>query len=117
MSVDSQLRSFDKVKEWLNLATSKAPLTQGRATLVHFWSIGSEISKNNMSQIAELRDERKREGLRVIAVHTPHSENERNKHVLLSALQALNMTEPCALDNDHTIRDAFFNDGQNEPAY
>jgi Serine/threonine protein kinase len=117
MSVDSQLRSFDKVKEWLNLATSKAPLTQGRPTLVHFWSIGSEISKNNMSQIAELRDERKREGLRVIAVHTPHSENEKNKNVLLSALQALNMTEPCALDNDHTIRDAFFNDGETEPAY
>ena len=93
MSVDSQLRNFDNVKEWLNLATSRAPLTQGRATLVHFWSIGSESSKNNLSQIAELRDERKREGLRVIAVHAPHSEKDKNKNVLLGAMQALNMFE------------------------
>jgi tRNA A-37 threonylcarbamoyl transferase component Bud32 len=117
MSVDSQLRAFDKIKEWLNHATARAPQIRGRATLVHFWSINSEVSKNNLSQVAELRDERKREGLRVIAVHSPHSAKEKDKQVLLGALKALNVTEPCALDNDHALRDAFFNGSEDEPAY
>ena len=51
---------------------------QGHPTLVHLWSISSETSKTNLAQVAELRDQRKREGLRVIAVHVPQSDAEKN---------------------------------------
>jgi hypothetical protein len=117
MDIDSQLPSFDPVKEWLNHTAPKPPHTRGRITLVHFWSIGSEPAKNNLAQLAQMRDERKREGLRVIAVHSPHSENEKSKLTLVGALQALNITEPCALDNDHKLRNTFLNGHETDPAY
>ena len=68
--LDKQLPSFAAVTEWLN-RHGTAVQTRGRPTLVHFWSISSETAKTNLAQVAALRAQRKREGLRVIAVHTP----------------------------------------------
>ena len=76
MKVDVQLPSFERASEWLNGQTT-AQQTKGHPTLVHFWSLSSETSKTNLAQVAELRDQRKREGLRVIAVHVPQSEAEK----------------------------------------
>ena len=106
MKVDLQLPSFEGVTEWLNQKHATIP-TKGRPTLVHFWSISSETSKNNLSQVAQLRDERKREGLRVIAVHVPQSEPEKDLSAVRAAVARLNLTEPCALDNEYKLRNAF----------
>lgn len=122
MKVDSQLPSFEGVSEWLNLATPDARKiisreTKGRPTLVHFWSIRSQVSKNSFSQVAELRNRGKRDGLRVIAVHIPNSEAEKNSQTVREVVDKLQLTEPCALDNDHKLRDAFFNRPGLVPAY
>lgn len=122
MKVDSQLPSFEGVTEWLNLATPDARerltrKTRGRPTLVHFWSINSQLSKNNFSQLAELRTRGKRDGLRAIAVHVPSSESEKDAHAVQEAMAKFQLTEPCALDNDHKLRDAFFNGPGLVPAY
>jgi serine/threonine-protein kinase len=102
MKVDLQLPSFDGATEWLN-RQSKTLQTKGHPTLVHFWSISSETSKINLAQVAELRDHRKREGLRVIAVHVPQSERDKDPATVRRAITSLNLTEPCALDNDHKL--------------
>ena len=99
MKVDLQLPSFERATEWLNGQTT-ARQTKGHPTLVHFWSISSESSKINLTHVAELRDQRKREGLRVIAVHVPQSEAQKNPRTVRDAIARLNLTEPCALDND-----------------
>jgi eukaryotic-like serine/threonine-protein kinase len=122
MKVDTQLPSFEGVTEWLNHATPNAEEaiareTKGRPTLVHFWSINSQISKTNFPQVAELRNRGKRDGLRVIAVHIPRSEEEKNAQAVRDAIAKLYLTEPCALDNDHNMRDAFFNKPGLVPAY
>lgn len=109
--------SFAGVTEWLNQATPNAGETKGRATLVHFWAISSETSVTNLAHIAELRDRRKREGLRVIAVHLRRFEEETDIRELRAAIARLNLTEPCALDNDHELRDAFLNEQGVVPAY
>jgi hypothetical protein len=127
MNVDSSLPSFDAVTSWLNRKTTSGPdtknidaasrATKGRPTLVHFWSINSETSKLNLSQVADLRDQRKREGLRVIAVHVPETEAEKNPQVIREVTSRFNLTEPCALDNDYKLRDAFMNGEESIPAY
>lgn len=122
MKVDSQLPSFEGATEWLNRATPDARETiaretKGRPTLVHFWSISSQISKSNIVQVAELRNRGKRDGLRVIAVHLPNSEQEKDAQAVRNAIAKLQLTEPCALDNDHKLRDAFFNGPGLIPAY
>ena len=122
MKLDSPLPSFEGATEWLNRATPNAAEsirreTKGRPTLVHFWSISSEISKTDLTHLAELRDQRKREGLRVIAVHLPRFAAETDTKAVKDAITRLNIIEPCALDNQHKLRDAFRNEQEVVPAY
>src|ERR1700752_100974 len=117
MKVDSQLPSFESVKEWLNQATADAPETKGHPTLVHFWSIGSEVSLSNLTQVAELRDQRKREGLRVVAVPIPTVGTLTDPKVVKDVVTRFNLTEPCAMDNNNKLRDSFLNYLGFVPAY
>jgi eukaryotic-like serine/threonine-protein kinase len=117
MKVDSPMPSFSGATEWLNRATPNPSEVKGRPMFVHFWSINSEISQANLAQVAELRDRRKREGLRVIAVHLPPSEAEMDTRIVREAIARLNLTEPCALDNEHKLRDAFLDEHATVPAY
>ena len=116
MKVELQLPSFEGVKEWLNRRSADLQ-TKGRATFVHFWSISSDIAKTNLAQIAEMRDERRREGVRVIAVHVPQSQAEKDPRAVRHAIERLNITEPCALDNEHKLRDALLDGPEVIPAY
>src|SRR6266446_1554891 len=117
MKVDSPMPSFEGATQWLNHATPKAKEASGRPTLVHFWSITSEVSEANLPRVAELRDRRKREGLRVIAVHSPRREEARDTRAVRNAIARLNLTEPCGLDNEHKLREAFLNEQGFVPAY
>jgi len=112
MDVDIQFPSFERATEWLNGRVT-ARETKGHPTVVHFWSISSEPAKNNLAQVAQIRDERKREGVRVIAVHVPQSEAEKDAKTVRDAAARLNLTEPCALDNEQRV-----SQGQKDlPAY
>ena len=102
MKVDLQFPSFERATEWLN-ARATTRQTKGHPTLVHFWSISSEDAKTSLAQVAQIRDQRKREGVRVIAVHVPQSEAEKDFKTVRDAAIRLNLTEPCALDNDRKV--------------
>lgn len=122
MKATTKLPSLEGATEWLNRAAAessktKSLETKGHPTLVHFWSLSSETSKTNLAQVAQLRDQRKREGLRVIAVHSPQSEAEKDSRAVRAAIERLNVSEPCALDNDARLRDAFANAPDELPAY
>jgi eukaryotic-like serine/threonine-protein kinase len=117
MKVDSPMPSLEGATEWLNEATPNSREAPGRPLLVHFWSLNSDISAANLPHIAELRDRRKREGLRVIAVHLPHSQDEQDTQAVREKIAKLKLTEPCALDNQHQLRDAFLNEQGVVPAY
>src|SRR5689334_13673820 len=99
MKAAVHLPAFERATEWLNGRVTTRH-TKGHPTLVHFWSISSEAAKTNLAQVAQLRDQRKREGVRVIAVHVPQSEAEKDPKAVRDAISRLNLTEPCALDND-----------------
>jgi hypothetical protein len=67
--------------------------------------------------VAEWRDKLRDEGLRVIAVHMPRYEADTNVEDVREAIAKYNITEPCAIDNQHRLRDAFKNDQGYVPAY
>src|SRR5262245_52217140 len=116
MKVDSPLPSLAGATVWLNDAPNPRE-TKGHPILIHFWSIDSEKAKANLSQTAEVRDQWRREGLRVIAIHVPSSDAEKDPVAIRDALGRLNITEPCALDNDLKLCSAFGNTAQTSPAY
>jgi hypothetical protein len=120
--VAKKLPSLRETSEWLNRTAAgnseKSGLeTKGHPTLIHFWSISSEESKTNLAQVAQMRDQRKRDGLRVIAVHLPQSDAEKDSRAVRNAIARLNVSEPCALDNDDRLRDAFAVKPDALPAY
>jgi tRNA A-37 threonylcarbamoyl transferase component Bud32 len=127
MKLDSPLPSFEGVTEWINCKTTGghehkfkdtlARTTKNRITLIHFWSLNSEASTTNLGQVAELRDQRRREGLRVIAVHVPIYESDKESKAVQDAAARFNLTEPCALDNDQQIQAQFLNGNESVPAY
>lgn len=119
MKVELQLPSFEDATAWVNResAWDLKREAKGRPLLVHFWSLNSELAKTNLTQIGDLRDQRRREGLRVIAVHSPQAEAEKDANIVCDAIARFNLTEPCALDNDHKLGEAF-GEGRNVlPAY
>ena len=127
MKTNSPLPSFSGAADWLNLKSSSKHkrtieetinlATKGRPTLVHFWSLNCEISKNNLSQVADWRDQRQREGFRVVAIHVPRYDEEKDQQKIEDAITRLNLTEPCAIDNDLNIQNRFLNGSDSLPAY
>ena len=110
--------SLEGATQWFNATAAHAVAeAQGHPTLVHFWSLGCGVCKDNLPRIAEWRDTHHADGLRVVAVHLPRSPEDMDVEAVREAVSLLNITEPCAVDNDHQLRDAFQIDKDRLPAY
>ena len=114
----SGMPSLEGATEWFNATGAHAAAeAKGYPTLVHFWTVSCGICKENMSRVAAWRDDRAADGLRVIAVHVPREEADKDTEQVRDAITHYNITEPCAVDNDHKLRDAFQNEQGSVPAY
>jgi len=118
MRIGTEIPRLDGATEWFGgtQAHAEAEL-KGQPTLVHFWSVSCGICKDNMPRVAEWRDSLKERGLRVIAVHLPRYEADTNVELVRDAIATYSITEPCAVDNEHKLKDAFQNDQGYVPAY
>ena len=118
MKIGSEMPSFDGATEWFNATGARAAVeVKGQPTLVHFWSVSCDICKESLPRVAAWRDQRKADGLRVVAVHMPREEADRDVEEVRGAVATCNITEPCAVDNEHKLRAAFKNDQGLVPAY
>ena len=108
------LPSLDGATEWLNGEVTREALA-GKLLLVHFWSVSCGICHDNMPTIGAWREQYAAQGLRVVAVHMPRQEVDTDVARVREDARSMGMTEPCAIDNKHTLANAF----QNEyvPAY
>ena len=118
MRIGTEMPRLEGASEWFNATAAHAEAeAKGRPVLVHFWSVSCGLCKENMPRVGELRDERAAEGLRVIAVHMPRYEADMDVEAVRESVAKYNITEPCAVDNSHALRDAFQNDKGYVPAY
>ena len=118
MRIGTEMPSLEGATEWFNATGARAAAgAKGRPTLGHFWSVSCGTCKENMPRVQELRDARAVEGLRVIAVHMPRYEADTDVEAVREAVATYNITEPCAVDNEHRLRDAFQNEKGYVPAY
>jgi thiol-disulfide isomerase/thioredoxin len=116
--IGTEMPLLEGATEWLNATGAHAEAeAQGHPTLVHFWSISCGICKDNMPRVAAWRDERAGDGLRVIGIHMPRYEADTDTEKVREAVALYNITEPCAVDNEHKLRDAFQNEHGYVPAY
>ena len=118
MRIGTERPTLDGATEWFGGTQAHAEAESlGRPTLVHFWAVSCGICKENLPRVAEWRDRRRDEGLRVIAVHMPRYEADTDVEAVREAIARYNITEPCAVDNQHRLRDAFKNEQGYVPAY
>jgi thiol-disulfide isomerase/thioredoxin len=110
--------SLDGATEWFGATQAHAEAeSAGHPVLVHFWSVSCGICKDNMPRVAEWREQRGAQGLRVIAVHMPRYEADTDVEAVREAIAKYDITEPCAVDNQHKLREAFQNEQGYVPAY
>jgi thiol-disulfide isomerase/thioredoxin len=118
MRIGTEMPKLDGATEWFGGTQAHAENeSKGRPTLVHFWSVSCHICKDNMPRVGEWRDQYAADGLRVIAVHMPRYEADTNVEDVREAISKYNITEPCAIDNQHRLREAFKNEQGYVPAY
>ena len=118
MKIGTQMPPLEGATEWFGGTQSHAEKeSKGHPTLVHFWSASCGICKENLSRVGQWRDEKKDQGLRVIAVHMPRYEADTDVEAVRDLIGKFSITEPCAVDNEHKLRDAFQNDQGFVPAY
>ena len=106
LAVGTTLPSFDGITEWLNpLLTNDG--YYGHPLLVQFWAVSCPICKMNMPRLQQLTETYAAQGLCLLSVHMPRMEADMDVEKVLAAMEELNLTGPCAIDNDHTIGDRF----------
>jgi len=116
MRLGSELPSFEGAYGWLGDAAGRDALL-GAPILVHFWSVSCYLCKGNYPTIRKWQEEFADKGLRVVAVHMPRQEEDLDEQRVRDVVTQLGLTEPCALDNEHAIKDAFQNSDGWVPAY
>lgn len=118
MKIGTLMPSLDDATLWFGATGAHVEAeVKGHPTLVHFWAASCGICKENLPRVAEWRDEKRDDGLRVVAVHMPRYESDTDVEMVRSLIAKFNMTEPCAVDNEHKLREAFQNDQGFVPAY
>jgi len=110
------LPALDGVPTWINGGWPTAAELEGHPVFVHFWSISCYICPDVVDKVNGWRDKYGPMGLKVISVHQPRGPEELDvENVTADALGAMGLTQPLAIDNEHTIVGRFSN--QFVPAY
>jgi thiol-disulfide isomerase/thioredoxin len=118
MRIGTEMPPLAEATTWFGGTQARAETeAKGHPTLVHFWSISCGTCKDNLPRIAAWREEFSEQGLRVIAIHMPRYESDTDIEAVREAIATFNITEPCAVDNEHKLRYAFQNDQGYVPAY
>ncbi|WP_276207698.1 redoxin domain-containing protein [Paludifilum halophilum] len=95
--------------EWVNGEVDKEQLL-GKPVLIHFWSVSCGLCKKSMPDVLKIRDEYKDKDLQVVGIHMPRSEKDTEIGPVKETIEKYEMTHPQAIDNQHSIVDAFENE-------
>jgi len=94
---------------WLNGAPADEEL-HGLPVVVSFWSKSCYLCHDSAEQVAQWRDRFAKQGVAFVSVHQPRSEEELDvAAVSKDAIEEMKLTQPVAIDNDHSLVDRFEN--------
>lgn len=115
MRIRTPLPALEGATTWVNGEPNSSDL-QGKVLLVHFWSVSCYICHNVVDQVNGWRETYGPQGLQMISVHQPRSPEELDIEAVTKDLHDnMGITQPCAIDNAHTIVGRFAN--EYVPAY
>ena len=116
LRVGDTLPSFEGATDWLNGSGEKAEeFVKEHPALVYFWSASCEICKENMPKLGKLKE--KYPDLKMAAIHMPRYEADTNLERVKEIIEQYRITDICAVDNKHKLKNAFLNDQGWVPFY
>jgi thiol-disulfide isomerase/thioredoxin len=106
----SPLPSLAGVETWINGEPPSEAELAGKPVVVQFWSMSCYVCHDTAEQVAQWRERFAPQGVVFVAVHQPRGPHELDLlEVTDDALEAMRLTQPCAIDNDHALVDRFEN--------
>jgi thiol-disulfide isomerase/thioredoxin len=118
MKIGTPLPKLEGATEWFGGTQAHAEAeAEGHPTLVHFWSVSCGVCKDNLPRVAQWRDEKREQGLRVIGIHMPRYESDTDIEMVRDLIGKYGIVEPVAVDNEHKLKEAFQNEQGFVPAY
>jgi thioredoxin-like negative regulator of GroEL len=105
----SPLPSLEGATTWLN-GEPEAGALKGTPVVVSFWSKSCYLCHDSAEQVAQWRNRFAKQGVKFVSVHQPRSEDELDVELVSKdAIEGMKLTQPVAIDNDHSIVDRFEN--------
>lgn len=95
------------VGEWINGGPVDPSRHGSPATLLHFWGLSCPLCKEQMPAVRRWVERFGPKGLRVIGIHTPLDEKDRNEVVVERMVRTLEVTHPMALDQTGAVAAAY----------
>jgi thiol-disulfide isomerase/thioredoxin len=107
----SPLPSLDGVADWANGGQPSAEELAGHPVLIHFWSTSCHICHDVADVVAGWRERYAPRGLNIVSIHQPRGPSELDvAAVVADAHDTMHIEQPLAVDNEHTLVDAFANE-------
>jgi thiol-disulfide isomerase/thioredoxin len=105
----SELASLERANEWLNSPPLTASALRGKVVLIDFWTYTCINWLRTLPYVRAWAEKYKDQGLVVIGVHAPEFSFEKDMNNVRSAVKAMQVEYPVAVDNEHVIWRAFKN--------
>ena len=100
---------IDGISHWVNSEPVSLTDLRGKVVLVDFWTYTCVNCLRTVPQLRAWNNLYADDGLRIIGVHTPEFEFEKDPSNVLEAAQTQGVSWPVALDNDYVTWDNFQN--------
>jgi len=98
-----------KATAWINSKPFGPDDLRDKVVLVYFFSFDGKFSPTTFSHLNFLSSKMKDKGLKVIGVHAPSLEREKDLDYVRAKVRELSISFPLAVDNDYLIWRAFRN--------
>ncbi len=106
LSIGSDFPQLTSATEWINDHNIGEEFL-GQPCVVQFWALSCPVCKMNLPHLQHLLERYSEQGLRLVSVHMPRMESDTDVKKVQAAIEEVNLTGPCAIDNNHTIGDLF----------
>src|SRR5262245_41400358 len=105
-----RLPALDGANDWLNSPPLTAADLDGKVVAVDFWTYTCINWLRTLPYLRAWFDAYGPHGLIVIGVHTPEFGVEHDVELVRSAVRAMDIRYPVAIDNDYSVWNAFSNE-------
>ena len=95
---------------WINGSPLTLKALRGKVVVIDFWAFDCEPCIQAMPHITALHEKYAREGLVVIAIHTPRADYEKDEKKLRQAIERMGIRFPVVVDNKEKLFRAYLCD-------